>query len=78
MPDPQHVCELVQDTTGVIVDIATSPEGYGVIVMYTVDDQQHQAGLTLCVHGTKVWLSATGYCTTPPQSPRDRISYLLP
>lgn len=67
-PDPLGLCETVQDTTGLVLDVTPSPEGVGVIVVYGLNDHANRMALNLCVRGLQVWLSSTGRCTTPPES----------
>ena len=77
-PDPQRVCERVQEATGLILEIARSPEGVGVVVTYGAAGYQDHVIVTVCVHNLRVWISSTGHCTTPPTSPRERVHYMLP
>jgi hypothetical protein len=75
-PDPMGMCQFVQDTTGVVVDAAPSPEGIGVIVVYSVNGNEGEIVVTLCIRDTTVWLSEDGHCTPPPT--KNRIEYILP
>lgn len=75
-PDPLGACQLVQDTTGVVVDAAPSTEGIGVVVVYSVNGEEGEIVVTLCVRDTTVWLSENGHCTPPPTG--NRLEYVLP
>lgn len=76
MPDRFGLCEFIQDTTGVVVDAAPSPEGIGVVVTYSVNGEEGRIVVTLCIHNTTVWLSEDGHCPPPPTE--NLLEALLP
>ena len=75
-----QMCERVQDTTGLIfdIDVNTSPDDASVTLLIGLDHWSHRIEVKVCSDDPLVWVSTTGYCSTPSETEQIRARILLP